>query len=312
MKRLFDYLLVVCVVFLALIVASFAHAGPKVGFGASSGGGGGGTPGGSDTQVQFNDAGSFGGSSAFTFNKASGLLTSTVTASTLAYSIGNNSGIGPGRSVGWGMAFFYSSTPYAAFGDISLNEPHFHVSRGSGMTWSSNGVGVFSSPDTGIARNAAGVVEINTGRNGTYGDLKLRQLNGASAGFLQSYGGGWAFGGGSQSGVITDAGIALNGGAQIRFSAGDPSWQTIDTGLCRNAAGVVEVNTGTCNAYGDLRARTTISSGYTVSGLSSITPVTGMRAHVTDAVTCTFMGALTGSGSTVCPVFYNGSTWVGG
>lgn len=41
----------------------------------TGGGGGGGTPGGSDTQVQFNDGGAFGGDSGFTFTKASDLLT---------------------------------------------------------------------------------------------------------------------------------------------------------------------------------------------------------------------------------------------
>ena len=54
---------------------------------AQSGGGGGGTPGGSDTQVQFNDAGSFGGDAGFTYNKTTdvatlgGLLLSGLTAS---------------------------------------------------------------------------------------------------------------------------------------------------------------------------------------------------------------------------------------
>jgi len=37
--------------------------------------GGGGTPGGSDTQVQFNDMGSFGGNAGFTFNKTTGQVT---------------------------------------------------------------------------------------------------------------------------------------------------------------------------------------------------------------------------------------------
>jgi hypothetical protein len=37
--------------------------------------GGGGTPGGSDTEVQFNDGGSFGGDSTFTFNKTTNTLT---------------------------------------------------------------------------------------------------------------------------------------------------------------------------------------------------------------------------------------------
>jgi hypothetical protein len=41
---------------------------------AQSGGGGGGTPGGANTQVQYNNAGSFGGSAGFTFNNAQNLL----------------------------------------------------------------------------------------------------------------------------------------------------------------------------------------------------------------------------------------------
>jgi len=44
---------------------------------ASSGGGGSGTPGGSDTQVQFNDGGSFGGDAGLTFNKTTNDLTVT-------------------------------------------------------------------------------------------------------------------------------------------------------------------------------------------------------------------------------------------
>lgn len=40
---------------------------------------GGGTPGGADTQIQFNDAGTFGGISTFTVNKSTGALASTAT-----------------------------------------------------------------------------------------------------------------------------------------------------------------------------------------------------------------------------------------
>lgn len=50
--------------------------------------------------------------------------------------------------------------------------------------------------------------------------------------------------------------------------------------------------------------------GYTVSTLPSGS--VGEMAYVTDAVACTFLGSLTGSGSAKCPVFYNGSAWVGG
>jgi hypothetical protein len=62
----------------------------KLYFGASAVGGGGGTPGGSDTQVQFNDGGAFGGSAGFTFNKTTGTVTiaaGTITASAPALAV---------------------------------------------------------------------------------------------------------------------------------------------------------------------------------------------------------------------------------
>ena len=43
--------------------------------GASGGGGGAGTPGGSDTQVQFNDSSAFGGDAGMTYNKTTDVLT---------------------------------------------------------------------------------------------------------------------------------------------------------------------------------------------------------------------------------------------
>lgn len=56
----------------------------------AGGGGGNGIPGGSNTEVQFNDAGSFGGNAAFTFNDATGILSvPTIRATTLANITGN-------------------------------------------------------------------------------------------------------------------------------------------------------------------------------------------------------------------------------
>ena len=68
---------------------SLAGAGSYLGLNAnnqiivtSSAGDGGGTPGGSNTEVQFNDGGSFGGDSTFTFNKSTNVLSvPTITAS---------------------------------------------------------------------------------------------------------------------------------------------------------------------------------------------------------------------------------------
>lgn len=50
--------------------------------------------------------------------------------------------------------------------------------------------------------------------------------------------------------------------------------------------------------------------GFTVAALPAGSA--GARAYVTDATSCTFLGSLTGGGSTYCPVTYNGSAWVGG
>jgi hypothetical protein len=61
-----------------IVAGSNITVSPGTGVGVvtvSSSGGGGGTPGGSDTQVQFNDASTFGGDSAFTWTKASNILT---------------------------------------------------------------------------------------------------------------------------------------------------------------------------------------------------------------------------------------------
>lgn len=52
-----------------------------------------------------------------------------------------------------------------------------------------------------------------------------------------------------------------------------------------------------------------VPQGYTVATLP--TGVTGWKLYVTDAMTCTLNGSLTGGGSVKCPVWYNGSVWVG-
>jgi hypothetical protein len=65
---------------------------------ASGGGGGSGSPGGVNTQIQFNDAGLFGGNTGFTFNKTTGvfsapniIVTGNITPSAnVTYSLGNN------------------------------------------------------------------------------------------------------------------------------------------------------------------------------------------------------------------------------
>ena len=56
----------------------------------SGGGGGGGTPGGANTQIQYNNNGTFGGSAAFTFNNTTNAITTTGTFSATANITGGN------------------------------------------------------------------------------------------------------------------------------------------------------------------------------------------------------------------------------
>lgn len=62
--------------------------------------------------------------------------------------------------------------------------------------------------------------------------------------------------------------------------------------------------TGTINAKAPF-----VLKAFTVATLP--TGTTGATAYVSDAIACTFMATLTGGGAVACPVFYNGTAWVG-
>ncbi len=82
--------------------------------------------------------------------------------------------------------------------------------------------------DLGLYRNAAGTLEVNNGVAGTYRDIVLRTLQ---------------------------ANTSVNLGA----TTGTLNWwggAAYDTGLARNAAGVLEVHNGTAGQFRDLKLRT--------------------------------------------------------
>ena len=81
--------------------------------------------------------------------------------------------------------------------------------------------------------------------------------------------------------------------------------ETIGRTIVANA-----VNPNEAVALGQANARYGLV-GYTVATLPSGL-LQGTRAYVTDATAPTFLGALTGGGAVVCPVFYNGTAWIAG
>jgi hypothetical protein len=104
-------------------------------------------------------------------------------------------------------------------------------------------------------------------------------------------------------------------GAHLDF---ETSAGSANVGIAHTASGVLTITQGTTTftnlgslALLSLTASGTVKTGvYTVATLPVGTQ--GMRALVTDATSCTLNGSLAGSSSTVCPVYYNGTSWLGG
>ena len=119
------------------------------------------------------------------------------------------------------------------------------------------------------------------------------------------------------NGIFSNAGASVTpirvSGANSRIELGNASlvvWTngidfnfTIDTGLTRNAANVVEINSGTAGTSGIILLR-----GRAFAALPA-SPVAGMEATVTDSTTTTWGATITGGGSNIVRAWYNGTNW---
>ena len=119
--------------------------------------------------------------------------------------------------------------------------------------------------------------------------------------------------------LMAASGLVLQNSRNVSFTgtgAGMILWGA-NTGLSRGSAGQVLIGTGATGSFAgslkltDLEAVGTIKTGgYTFANLPS--PATqGMRAYITDGADIPlYMANAAGGGSTVTPVFYNGSNWI--
>lgn len=105
---------------------------------------------------------------------------------------------------------------------------------------------------------------------------------------------------GAQNAHATASGSTTGTGNNVRATSPTITSPTLVTPVLGAATGTSLAVTSTIK-----------TGGYIVSTLPSGT--VGMRAYVTDQTTaCPLVGgALTGTGLITCPVFYNGSVWVG-
>lgn len=149
-----------------------------------------------------------------------------------------------------------------------------------------------------------------TGFNNTYngryaGYNTTTAFNGAffgrEAGYHVTTGGNNAFFGDSTGqGITTGTGNSILGAGITGLAAG----------LTNN---IILASGGTARATFDGThwsfTGTIKTTGYTVGTLPAA-GTAGRRAYVTDATAPTYLGALTGGGAVVCPVFDNGAAWV--
>lgn len=265
--------------------------------------GGGGTPGGSDTQVQFNDGGSFGGDAGLTYNKSTDTLTS-----------------GPHTSVGTLIA-------RQSGGTAGTDEIQVSHDGSNGLIESKDGQLRLAGASSSI-RVVAGTGFLVT--NGV-GSSTIFEMSGANGMRLTS---GFTFCDASNAvfnvvpTVATTVSFALDPLHQFGWSNsnGNP-WQTKDTGLGRGAAGVVAITnastgggtirsvplspsqiTSDQNNYAPgtaLHYRLSTDASRVVTGLS-ISQVDGQLAHILNVGSNDLTLAHQGAGSTaanriICP-----------
>jgi hypothetical protein len=108
-------------------------------------------------------------------------------------------------------------------------------------------------------------------------------------------------------GVVTLLNWASTSFGRIQFGGTTSSFPAL-----KRSTTIVQVRLADDSAYAPLEASTLCTAtAYTVATLPAA-GTAGRRAYVTDATLPTFLGALTGGGAVVTPVFDDGTAWVAG
>jgi len=137
-----------------------------------TGGGGGGTPAGSDTQIQFNDAGTFGASSNFTINKATGALNavSSITAASFIGPLTGNASTATSATTVTGAA----QTNITSVGTLTALSVSGTITGGT-----------FTGSTTGAHNGTVGATTPNTGAFTTISASTSITLGGLAVGYLE-------------------------------------------------------------------------------------------------------------------------------
>ena len=185
-----------------------------------------------------------------------------------------------------GMVHFHgqSGTGTGIGGPVS---PGVNLGSGAALRWTNDTPA--STADVTLSRAAANTLQLGTNTATASATAIGQTIKGPNATGTTSTGGSLTIAGGTGTSA---------GGAVI-----------ISTAATTTQATAVTVNKDGVTTF----AKPPVLPVYTVATLPATAAagmVQGAHAVVTDATDPTYLGALTGGGAVVCPVFYNGTAWV--
>jgi hypothetical protein len=209
---------------------------------AAGGGGGGGSPGGSNTQVQFNDSGTFGGDTGFTYNKTTDAVTigvqqtsqgSLVLANTAAGSYSTTINASNSASAAWTLTL---PTTAGSNGQVL-------TTNGSGVTsWTTVSGGSLTVGTSSISGGVSGRILYDNA--GVLGELATIPVANGGTGLTSGTSGGVLYysatGTLASSAALAASSLVIGGGAGVA-----PSTITTGTGVTT----ALGVNTGSAGAF---------------------------------------------------------------
>ena len=307
-------------------------------------GGGSGTPGGANTQLQFNDSGTFGGDSGLTYNKTNGTLTAASLAGTLTTAAQPNiTSIGRLTALTVGTAS--SNTTFnngtintagsiTAVGNIDAGSNYIKGNGAflTGITTTAvsnsivNGTSNIIIPTTGsnISMTVAGTANVlvvnNTGIivAGNINSSNANLGNNASANFFTGNGYFLTNINGSNVSNVANANLAnYSGVVTANAQPNITSVGRLNALIVGNAISNTSFGNGTITANGNISAGTTVGAnyifgnGYYLSGLSSMSSISNGTSNVSIPIANTGVLISVGGTSNVFVVNATGANITG-
>jgi hypothetical protein len=297
--------------------------------GGGGSGGGGGTPGGSDTQIQFNDGGSFGGDAGLTFNKTTDVLTlggsQVINGGTLNGTLLNMLQTWGGTGTYTGIKYDVTDSGPSATASLLMDlqvggSSRFNLTKAGTLTFAGNlqvsgngiymegtAVGTVRVPGTagyyGFTTNTASTptstIDTFISRRAT-ANLRFGAADAAAPVAqtlsVQSVVAGTSNTAGANLTITGSQGTGTGAGGSIIFQVAPAG----SSGSAQNAL----ATTLTLDSVGSVR----VARALTVATLPS-TPLAGMIARVSDATLPVIGATVAGGGAAYALVNYNGANW---